>query len=378
MPDYDVIVIGTGGVGSAAAFHLARRGKRVLGLDRFPPAHDRGSSHGHTRIIRQAYCEHPDYVPLVKRAYALWAELESRRGEQLFHRVGLLEVGPPEGMVIAGVYLSAKQHDLEVETLSAAELQKQFPGYALPEGSEAVFEPQAGYLLVEQCVLAHLEAAQEEGADLRHGLTVTGWQANGDGVTVNTDAGAFTADRLVVTAGAWSHDLLDGLGVELQVLRKPLHWFAATQDCYRPEQGGTVFLYELGERIFYGFPQIDDNGVKMAAHHGGPVVADPLNLDQQLDVAERADVADFAAQCLPGISSQQPTKHAVCMYTISPDRHFVVDVHPEFPQVSFAAGLSGHGFKFASVLGEALADLASEGETSLPIGFLGCRRDGLR
>src|SRR5688572_21843051 len=196
---YDVIILGTGGVGSAAAFHLARRGARVLGLDRFPGGHDRGSSHGQTRIIRQAYFEHANYVPLLRRAYELWAELESLADEKLFHRVGLLQIGPPEGYVIGGVLGAANQHGLVVDELTAAQSQSRFPGFRVPPGMVGVFEPAAGYLRVERCVLAHLAAARQQGATLKTGVTVLSWQADDDRVSVATDHGAFTAEKLVIT-----------------------------------------------------------------------------------------------------------------------------------------------------------------------------------
>jgi sarcosine oxidase len=184
MPPYDAIVLGTGGVGSAAAFHLARRGARVLGLDRFPGGHDRGSSHGRTRIIRQAYFEHADYVPLLRWAYELWAELESLADEQLFHRVALLQIGPPEGYVVGGVFSAAKQHGLAVDELTAAQSRARFPGFRVPDCMAGVFEPAAGYLRVERCVLAHLAAAKQQGAELRTGVTVQAWDVDGNRVCV--------------------------------------------------------------------------------------------------------------------------------------------------------------------------------------------------
>src|SRR5262245_10969008 len=187
MTTYDAIVIGTGGVGSAAALHLAQRGCRVLGLDRFPGGHDRGSSHGHTRIIRMAYFEHPDYVPLLRRSYELWTELEQLREKQLYYPVGLLEVGPPDGIVIPGVFASARQHGLAIDEVDHVTLRERFPGFLLPEGCQAVFESNAGFLLVEECVLAHLDQAIQNGAELRTGESIVEWSADSQGVTVRTD-----------------------------------------------------------------------------------------------------------------------------------------------------------------------------------------------
>ena len=366
---YDAIVIGCGGVGSATLYHLASRGATVLGLDAFPPGHDRGSSHGQTRIIRQAYFEHPDYVPLLKRAYELWAELEAGRPEPLYHETGLLQVGPPDGRVLPGVLASAREHDVAVEALTAEEVEDRFPGFAVPDSLSAVLEQGAGYLLVEDCVMAHIEQARRHGAELRTGNRVTRWQASGDTVVVETETDRFEARHLIVTAGAWAAQLLADLNLELQILRKHLHWYANAEPGYRSARGAPIFLYEVPAGIFYGFPQIDDLGVKVAEHSGGEAVTNPSSLDRSPDHQDRLRVEQFLNSYLPGVSSIS-TRHEACMYTMSPDEHFIVDRHPYRDNVLFAAGLSGHGFKFTSVLGELLADLALDGETGLLYDFL--------
>ncbi len=369
MSTYDVIVLGTGGVGSAAAFHLARRGAKVLGLDRFPGGHDKGSSHGETRIIRKAYFEHTDYVPLLNRAYDLWAELEQRSSEQLYHEVGLLEIGPPDGVVVPGVLASARQHQLTVDELTEREVAERFPAFVVPDGSVAVFEQHAGYLLVERCVLAHLAEATKCGAELRTGETILDWTANERGVTVRTDQNTYSAQKLVVTAGAWAKDLLADLGIKLRVLRKHLHWYACDDARYRADHGCPAFFYETPAGYLYGFPQIDELGVKVADHSGGTEISDPLTDDKSTEPRDVQRVEQFMRMCLPGVSTK-PQRHAVCYYTMSPDEHFIVDRHPDHDNVGFAAGLSGHGFKFTTVLGEVLTDLTLDGQTALPIEFL--------
>ncbi len=366
---YDAIVIGCGGVGSAALYHLAGRGATVLGLDRFSPGHDRGSSHGQTRIIRRAYFEHPDYVPLLERAYQLWAELEAGWPEPLYHETGLLQVGPPDGKVLPGVLASAREHDLAVDSLTAEEVEDRFPGFVVPDSLSAVFEQGAGYLLVEDSVKAHIEQARSRGAELRTGKPVTRWQASGDTVVVETETDRFEARHLIVTAGAWAAKLLADLNLELRVLRKHLHWYANAEPGYRSVRGAPIFLYEVPAGIFYGFPQIDDFGVKVAEHTGGEAVTDASGLDRSLDQQDQLRVKQFLTSYLPGVSSIS-TRHEACMYTMSPDENFIVDRHPYRDNVLFAAGLSGHGFKFTSVLGELLADLALDGETELPYEFL--------
>lgn len=373
---FDVIVLGTGGVGSAAVYQLARRGLKVLGLDRFPAGHDRGSSHGQTRVIRQAYFEHPDYVPLLLRAYELWSELEAERGRQLYHEVGLLQAGPADGLIVPGVREAARLHGLEIENFTPREAMARFPAFRLNDDWEVAFERRAGYLDVEDCVIAHLDIAKQKGADLRSGVTVHGWKVEGDGVTVDTDAGKFQAAKLAISAGAWAGPLLANLGVHFKVLRKPLHWFSPKNSAIRADQGCPTYFFETTDGLFYGFPQIDDNGAKMARHTGGTEVADPLNVDRNLDVIEQAAVQQFLTKHVPAVGLPS-LNHATCMYTMSPDEHFVIDIHPAHPQVAFVAGLSGHGFKFTSVLGEVLADLATEGRTKLPIDFLNCRRKAI-
>lgn len=377
MLTFDAVVLGTGGVGSAALYHLARRGVRAIGLDRFPAGHDRGSSHGQSRIIRQAYFEHPDYVPLLHRAYELWRDLQRWQETKLFYQVGLLEVGPADGVVVPGVLEAARQHNLIVDRLTPAESHKRFPALHVPDDCEAVFEEKAGYLLVEQCVQAHLKAAVAAGAEHQTGVDVRYWEFEGDSIRIQTDNAVYSAPKLIVTAGAWAGQLLDDLGIDFRVRRKHLHWYLPRQDVFRAPSCPT-FFYELpGHRYYYGFPQIDDRGVKAAEHHGGEEVNDPLLLDTDTDHEERGRVAEFLRTHLPALSDRRAA-HAVCMYTMSPDEHFVVDRHPEHPQVAFAAGLSGHGFKFTSVLGQALADLTLDGRTELPIDFLGQSRPGLR
>jgi sarcosine oxidase len=346
----------------------------VLGIDRFPGGHDRGSSHGETRIIRQAYFEHADYVPLLLRAYELWRELEQLAGEDLLHQVGLLQVGPPEGFVVRGVLDAARLHGLAVDSLSADEVHRRFPGFRVPAGSVGVFEPAAGYLKVERCVLAHLAAAKQHGAEFRFGSAATLRRAEGNSIVVGTESGeTFRCAKLIITAGPWAPALLADLKVGLAIRRKHLYWYPAADAVYREDRGCPTFLYELPAGVYYGSPQIDALGVKVAEHSGGTVIKDPLNDPRALDQADVDRVEAFLAAQMPGVM-RQLGRRTVCFYTMSPDEHFIVDRNPNYANHFFAAGLSGHGFKFTSVLGEALAEMALAGSTSLPIGFLGLSR----
>jgi sarcosine oxidase len=370
---YDAIVIGTGGVGSAALYHLSRAGAKAIGLDRFPPGHNQGSSHGQTRIIRQAYHEHPNYVPLLLRAYELWHELEQESQQKLFHQVGLLFGGNPDGEIISGVLRAAAEHNLPVEDLSLAEANARWPGYRLREDHRHVFEKLAGFLLVEDCVKAHADAAVRLGAKLQIGGAVRSWKVDGNSVVVETDDRQLSADKLVITAGAWATDLLASLGVPFRVLRKPLFWYRTKDSSYEVASGCPCFFFETLGGQFYGFPQTNELGVKIAEHTGGEPVSDPLHVDRSLHPADQQRIEACLAEHLPRVS-RECTSHAVCMYTMSPDEHFVIGQHREYSQVGFAAGLSGHGFKFTSVLGEIMAQLTLDGKTPLPIGFLSPNR----
>ncbi len=377
MPHYDAIVLGTGGVGSAALYHFARQGLRVVGLDRFPTAHQFGSSHGQTRLIRQAYFEHSDYVPMLKRAYALWEDLSERCGQKLYQEVGVLQVGPTNGRILPGVLASAKLHNLEVDELTAKDIGTRFPGFACPDSLSGVFERRAGFLFVEDCIKAHTAAALQAGAVLQTGEQVRRWSASPNHVKVETDRDTYTASHLVITAGSWTADFLSNLGINFEVVRKSLYWFETNSPVYRADQGAPGFIIEAASGNFYGFPQIDEMGVKCAEHSGGIPVTNPLAFDRSEDRDETDRVIEFLKNFLPQVSARQ-TRFDVCLYTLSPDRNFVVDRHPEHAHVSFAAGLSGHGFKFASVLGEVLTELSLGKQPSSPIDFLSSNRPGLR
>jgi glycine/D-amino acid oxidase-like deaminating enzyme len=268
---------------------------------------------------------------------------------------------------------AAKLHGLKVESLSGAEVPKRFSGFQVPEGAVGVFEPVAGYLRVEQCVLANLAAAKAKGAELRYGVTARGWRKEGSGICLETDQGDFVASKLVITAGPWAPQLLADLGVPLVVRRKHLYWFPNSDRSYQEAGGCPTYLYELPHGVFYGFPQIDELGVKVAEHSGGEIITDPKNDPLPLDAADLARVEAFLTQYMPGVGRPMQ-RRSVCFYTMSPDENFIVDRHPQSENVFFAAGLSGHGFKFTSVLGEVMADLAVAGKTELPVGFLGLKR----
>lgn len=376
MSNYDAIVLGVGGMGSAALYHLARRGLRVLGIEQFDIAHDRGSSHGQSRIIRKAYFEHSDYVPLLFETYRLWSELETAAERTLMHRTGLIIFGRPEGAVLSGVRRSAEVHGLAIERLSAPEARRRYPQFLPITDGEAILEPDAGYLDVEDCVRAHAALARRHGAEIASGRAVRGWAVEGRNLVVETADTRYAAERLVICAGAWSGRMLAAAGLPLEVRRKPVFWYRSQSDVYDVRRGCPVFAFDLPQGFFYGFPALSEREVKIAEHSGGEPVADPESVDRTLLPADTERISAFLSQHLADLSPA-PVRHSVCLYTMTPDEHFIIDRLSEHPNVVYAAGFSGHGFKFAPVVGAALADLAIDGTTRLPIGFLSLGRQAL-
>lgn len=369
----DVVVVGVGAMGSAACRALARRGAAVLGLERFGRAHDRGSSHGETRIIRRAYFEHPSYVPLLHHAYRAWAELEAESGQRLFERTGLLLAGAPDDPLVAGTRSSAEAHGLELQTLDAVALRRGFPWLDLDEEHVGLFEADAGFLHVERAVAAAWQAAEAAGARIESGAVVHGIERDGESLKVRTDQGTRRAARVVVTAGAWSSGLLDELGPRLSVERMVQLWFEAEPCAPLVRSGAPTFACSVDGGFFYGFPAPGGTRVKLAEHGRGARVQDPVAVDRSLHDRDVSRVAGFAARRLRGVGPRV-VHHATCLYTMSPDGHFIVDRSERLPGVTFAAGFSGHGFKFAAAMGEILADLALDGCTRSPIEFLSARR----
>jgi sarcosine oxidase len=375
-PTYDAIVLGVGGMGSAAVFELARRGRRVLGLEQFSLVHDRGSSHGQTRVIRKAYAEHPDYVPLLRRAYERWYDLEQRQELHLFTECGCLSIGRPDGDLVPGVRRAAEIHQLPIEELGPADLRRRYSAFHFGDGYEAVLERDAGFLAVEECVRAFIREAQRLGADIRANEPVLSWQATGHGVVVRTAQQEYRADRLVITAGAWAAAVLRDLGLPLTVSRKVLLWFGTSDDRLFRRDVFPVYMAEMPEGFFYGFPVVDRLGHKVARHDSIAPIDNPASLDRSVSAADEAECRPFVRAYLP--AADGPLRQGkVCMYTLTPDHHFVIDVHPAHPQVAIAAGFSGHGFKFASAVGLILADLAEQGQTDLPIGMFRMGRFGI-
>ncbi len=374
MQGFDVIVAGVGSMGAAACWHLARRGVRVLGLDRFDIPNVRASHHGYSRMIRLAYFEHPDYVALLQRAYVLWEQLGVDADEELLHITGGLYLGRPDSELVGGSLRAAREYGLPHDVLDHAAVTRRFAQFRVPEDYIGFFEKKAGFVLPERTVAACAALAMRHGAELHGHEPVRSWSADDGGVTVTTDAAAYRADRLVICSGAWSPRLLGDLGVSLRVSRQALGWFWPR----RPQMfaQGTFPVWAIDPSwsdrcgaVYYGFPMRGDNpGLKIALHWPDET-CDPDLVDRSPRPAEIDDLQRVLRQHLP--DGQGPLVAArVCLYTNSPDGHFILGEHPRHRRVVLGVGFSGHGFKFVPAMGEALADLAATGTTGLPIAFL--------
>lgn len=361
---YDIAIVGLGAMGSAAAFHCARRGWKVLGLDQFRPPHQEGSSHGQTRIIREAYFEHPLYVPLIQRAYVLWEELEELTGEKLFQQTGGLMIGQPEGALVAGALLSARTHGLRHEVLSTEELRARYPALRPAPGTVAVWEPRAGILFPEKCIAAHLRMAEENGARIHCGEAVAHWEETSKGVRIRTERGEYEAKQLAFCAGSWLSTLVSALPVALTLERQILFWFRAeAPEQFKPE-ALPIFIWEYApEQAFYGFPDVG-NGVKVAQHHAGEA-AGPGKARRAVTNEEFAQMQSLLRPFLPEL--REPLHAETCIYTNTPNNHFLLDFHPAHERVLLASPCSGHGFKFSSVIGEVIAKVMGGGESGFDL-----------
>jgi sarcosine oxidase len=369
---YDAVVVGVGGMGSAALYHLAGRGKRVLGIERFDIPNELGSSHGVTRIIRQAYFEHPSYVPLVRRAYELWRELEAEAGEQLLFITGAVEGGP---RIFEGAVRSSVEHALPFEELDAAEVMRRFPAFRVPADLRVVYQQDGGFLLSERCILAHVAGARARGAEVRTGERVLEWSAREGGVRVRTDRGAVEAERLVLTAGAYSQEVARLARGMVVAQRQVLGWLEPTRPELFAADRFPVFNLALEEGHVYGFPIHGVPGFKIGFYDHEGARGEPDAISREVTAEDEVPLRRFAERYFPDGAGRTLDLKA-CLFELSPDEHFLIDRHPENDFVVLGAGFSGHGFKFCSVVGEILADLALDGETLHDIGFLRLGRFG--
>jgi sarcosine oxidase len=380
MQHFTTIVLGVGSMGSAACYYLARSGVKVLGLEQFSITHELGSHTGQSRIIRKAYFEHPDYVPLLERAYHNWRELEVASSTQLYFPIGLLYAGRVDGVLIKGVTESAKLYGVEVNKLTSDEVRTRFPQFEIPVEYEILFEPDAGFLTPERCIQTFAEQAIRNGAVIHTNEKVISWKQQGELIIVATNRQTYTCDKLIITAGPWAKEFLPSLLKHLTVTLQVLVWTTPHQpEQYQPDKFPCWLIDDPDQPgMYYGFPWLDEStfgtpaGLKSAYHYPGqPTYANQV--DREVKPEEINQLTTAIKRYLPtGFQSIQQTK--TCLYTNTPDENFIIDFLPENKQVIVAAGFSGHGFKFASAVGEILSDLASVGKTELPIDFLKASR----
>ncbi len=367
MAHYDSIVIGIGGMGSAASYYLARSGQTVLGIERHSLGHDQGASHGHTRLIRKAYFESPHYIPLLERSYELWSELERISGRRLLEQIGLVMMGRESNApAMMGALESAAQYGIEVERLGPEELKRRHPYFSPPSGTVGVWEPGAGFLWVERAVMALAQLAKNHGVTIRERCQVISWKARPGLVEVVTDSGTDSANALVITAGPWSSGLLSDMGLPLTIHRVVQSWYASHLENI------PCFAFDEPPHFLYGFPAVSGFGLKAALHSPGLQLKCPEEIDRNISDEDTRPVSLLLEARVRGISGP-PISATTCFYTMTPDCHFVIDRHRDNSNVIFAAGFSGHGFKFVPVVGEILAELVSDGRTRQDIGFLRCR-----
>jgi sarcosine oxidase len=362
MSSYDAIVVGVGGMGSAALLHLAQRRLRVLGLEQFDIPHELGSSHGLTRIIRLAYWEHPAYVPLLRRAYELWDELERLAAEGLLVTTGSLDIGAADSRPIRGALDACARFDLRHEVFDSDALHQRFPGYRLPGDLVAVFQPDGGYLLSEGCITAHVNAAKQLGATVHTNERVLDWDTRGDQLFVRTDRSTYTTRRLVLTVGPWAGKIVRPLQPLLTVERQVVMWLMPKRpELFVPERFPVFYLHG-DEGSFYGFPLFGDLGFKIGRYHHLRQIVDPDRVDRACHAEDELVLRQAVHRYFPDADGRA-TSHKACLFTNTSDEHFIIDTLSDTPRVVIAAGFSGHGYKFCSVVGEILADLALEGHT---------------
>lgn len=377
MKTFDVAVIGLGAMGSAALFNLARQGHRVIGIEQFEPGHDKGSSHGESRIIRLSYFEHPSYVPLARRALEKWRDLEALSGETILTVTGVLEAGYPGASIVSGSLEAARQHDLTHDVLCASDITRRFPGFKVPSNWTGLFQPEGGLLRPELAIRTFVQQAEHHGAETRMNTRVLGIEPFGAGIRVRTDAEVIEAGSVIVATGAWIGDFAPELKPHLKITRQVLGWFSPLEpSLFKPDRC-PVFLLESEEDACYGFPDFAGTGVKTASHREGLALPSAEDLVQDGSPADEAQIRRMLELAMPDANGPLREMRA-CMYTRTPDDDFVIDLSPVDPRIVLASPCSGHGFKFASVIGEVLADLALGRASANDISRFQVRRFGSR
>lgn len=367
---YDVIVVGVGAMGAATCWQLARRGIRTLGLEQFDVPHSRGSSHGYSRMTRMAYHENPAYVQLLRRAYQLWGELEQESGEVILHAVGGLYMGAENGPLVRGSLQSAREHKLPYELLDRQALHDRYPQFEVPDDWVGLLEAKGGFLIPELAICAMTQLAMMKGCRIQAHESVVAWDADADGVTVRTRRGTYHADQIVFTSGAWAHKILPPINGRLLITRQVLGWVWPSEPARFRLGTLPVWMIDRGDTsLYYGFPMITlSPGLKIALHE--PLsLTDPDAVNRVINDEDEETFRECLRRNIPTANGPLLALRT-CLYENTPDGNFIIDQLPERRRVTFACGFSGHGFKFATVVGEILADLSTRSRSDLPIGFL--------
>jgi sarcosine oxidase len=361
MPGPLIVVVGLGATGSAALWHLARRGIRAVGIEQFQLGHDRGSSHGPTRIFRLAHFENPAYVPLLRRAATLWRELEALSARQLLITTGIAELGPQEGELVRGTLAASVLHDLPHEVLNASAFMRRYPQFTIPQNFVAVVQPDGGFIEAAAALDTTIRLAVDAGAIVRRQEKVLAIEPRRAGVRITTDRAVLDADGAVVAAGPWTGRVLPHLRLPLRVTRQVVGWFEPTPASAFADHF-PVFLLESRHGVHYGFPPYGHLGIKMAKHHHRDEVVDPDRYETSVSAADEAAIRAPLGEFLPAANGRL-REAQTCLYTMTPDETFILDRLPDAPHVVVASPCSGHGFKFAPVIGEMVADLITKGTT---------------
>jgi len=368
---YDILVLGLGGMGSAIAYELAKRGVSVCGVEQYSARHNKGGTHGESRIIRKAYPEKPDYVPLLNRSYELWDELEQHWPEELRNECGFLVAAPGDSPYLQDLDNAYQQHPTQHEQWNASEVRQHFPQFSLPESYRAYFDPFGGFLHVGRCLMAHQKLAERHGADLSFDEAVQSWESSENGITLKTNKQIVQAKKLIIASGAWMKPELAKYDIQLKIWRRVIFWYGE-QLQFAPERFPS-FVIEHQSTGFYGLPAVSDKGVKIGEHNIPFEIEKPEDADQPLTDHEEEVINRCVADIFPMLGSRHQFVKT-CLYAVTPDHHFILDQHPEHENVLLAGGFSGHGYKFATVVGEVMTDLALEGKSNLPIDFLSLGR----
>lgn len=370
---FDLAVIGLGGIGSSVLNYSTEIGLNVIGIDQFSPPHTYGSSHGETRAFRQAYFEHENYVPMLKEAYSMWKKFALNSKKDIFYETGVLALGKADGNLISGMNKSAKLHDISIDKISSSKLSHKYPYFNVPKNFEAILEKKAGTLFIENIISENLKIAKSNGANVLLNSQLINWNSEGKLIELFCSNQVLKTKRLVICAGAWSDNLLSNLGMDLKIRLKHMHWINNSDQRMFINNGCPVFCFESDKHIFYGFPEINKNRIKIAQHTGGTLISKPSQKTNLQENFELQTTQALLEKHIPFLNFDT-VKHDTCLYTMSPDEHFIVDNHPNDNRISFAAGLSGHGFKFSNILGKILCDLVTENENELNIDFLKLKR----